>query len=724
MHTKRYTPSDINRYLDEYPVYSTGGKTPVRYLNVPCVFDIETTSFYENAITHETRHDTDGVDDPEEWEKRATMYAWVFGINGRCFTGRTWRSFVTLMHKVSKRYELSKDKRLIVYCHNLSFEFQWLRHYFNWESVFALEERKPVKAVTKIGIEFRCSMTLSGYSLAKVGEQLHTYKVSKLVGDLDYNEFRHCKTPLTEKEWGYIVHDGLVVMAYIQELLDQRKRITRIPLTKTGFVREEVRNKCFWSGSSHSRDKTGKFLAYKTLMSNLTLNGVEEYTLLKRAFHGGFVHANFNNANRVLSNIASYDFTSSYPAVIVSEKFPMSKGLKVMPKSEAEFRRYLDLYLCVFEATFTHVESIVEYDHVISVSRCLSIDAYDEDNGRVIDAERLTLCLTNIDLETYSHFYRWKTMSVRLMYVYKAQYLPTDFVGAVLDFYEKKTLLKGVPGKEAEYLWGKENVNACFGMSVTDICRNGITYNDEKEWGSEPCDYEKTIQEYNQKPNRFLSYAWGVFITAYAMRNLCSGIVAVGESGDYCYSDTDSVKIMHRERHLAYFEEYNKLMVEKLRKACAYHGFDFSRCSPKTIKGEEKTLGVWDYEGTYKRAKFLGAKRYAVEFDDGTHSITISGVNKHVAVPALERKAEKMGKDFFDFINFDYTFERDECGKLLHTYVDEPKKGVLRDYRGVPCKYAEQSFVHLEPTTYNLSVTKTYLDLLMSVSVTDWELPG
>ena len=32
--------------------------------------------------------------------------------------------------------------------------------------------------------------------------------------------------------------------------------------------------------------------------------------------------------------------------------------------------------------------------------------------------------------------------------------------------------------------------------------------------------------------------------------------------------------------------------------------------SPKTIKGETKTLGVWDFDGFYTDFKTLGAKRY------------------------------------------------------------------------------------------------------------------
>ena len=688
-------------------------KSGAYYFDVPCAFDIETTSFYQNVKTGETRLDVDDLEDLRDWEKRACMYAWVFGINGRCVVGRTWAQFIKTMNHVAVKLNLDyKSKRLVCYVHNLAFEFQFIRKLFEWESVFAIKERTPVKCLTSIGIEFRCSLILSGYSLAKVGEHLQRYKVQKMVGDLDYRVMRHHRTKLTDKEWGYIIHDGLVVMAYIQELLDERKYITRIPLTKTGFVREYTRKKCFWEKSSHAQDHSRKYTRYRELMQALTINGSDEYTLLKNAFHGGLVHANAINANKVLNNVASFDFTSSYPSVIVADEFPMSKGKKVMPKTPEELNKYLSLYCCVMDVTFIGLESKVTCEHVISASKCVFVEDCDMDNGRVINASKARLSLTNVDLETYSWFYRWKSLIVHKMYVYRKGYLPKDFVLAVLDLYEQKTILKGVPGKEAELLWAKENLNANFGMCVTDICRTENKYKDG-EWSTESPDIEEAIKKYNDSKSRFLSYPWGIFITAYAMRNLCTGIIATGKRGDYCYCDTDSVKVMHHERYMDYFEGYNRNVIAKLKRACAFHNIDFSKCCPKNQNGVEKPMGVWDFEGVF-RAKFMGAKRYAVQNEGGSYSLTIAGVNKRVAVPALVAKAEHLGVDFFDFIKFDYTFEKDECGKLLHSYVDEPRKGVLTDFRGVRGRYDEQSYIHLEPTTYKMTATNDYLDLLMT----------
>ena len=103
--------------------------------------------------------------------------------------------------------DLSEDKHLIIYVHNLGYEFQWLRQWIKWDKVFAIKQRRPVYAIAG-GFEFRCSLLLSNYALAYIGDNLlYKYPMEKMVGDLDYSKIRHSKTPLTAKELGYCITD-------------------------------------------------------------------------------------------------------------------------------------------------------------------------------------------------------------------------------------------------------------------------------------------------------------------------------------------------------------------------------------------------------------------------------------------------------------------------------------------------------------------------------------
>lgn len=623
------------------------------YYNIPCAFDIETTSFYRDmdgrAYTYEqVQRMQDGNGRKAKLEKAAIMYVWQFGINGYTIMGRTWGEFVTMMQTISEVLGLNDKLRLIVYVHNLSYEFQFLRKWFEWQRVFSIDLRKPIYAITTGNIEFRCSYLLSGYSLAKLGEQLMKYKCAKAVGDLDYQKIRHSETPLTDAEIHYCINDIKVVMCYIQERIEESKGITHIPITKTGFVRKYCRAHCLREKSDAG--KTVPNWDYVNLMQELQITGMNEFNMLQRAFAGGFTHANAEYTDEIMCNVDSYDFTSSYPSVMVAEKFPMSSGVGMIVKSMAQFEFLISKYCCVFDIEFTNIFASETQDNPISANKCFIKENVCENNGRIVAANKIALTITDVDFEIICKFYSWERMRVGQMYCYKKEYLPTPFVKSILHLYESKTKLKGVEGKEVEYLNSKEMLNSCYGMSVTNPLRDEFTYNGE--WDITAMTEEQKqelLYKYNTSKNRFLFYPWGIFVTAYARRNLFTGIYEA--KGDYIYSDTDSIKLMNGSEHIEYFKRYNDDIIDKLRTACKFHKIPFSMCEPETIKGITKSLGVWDFEGTYTRFKTLGAKRYMVQEPNALKangraydfSLTVSGVNKKAAIPYLMESTGQTG---------------------------------------------------------------------------------
>ena len=641
------------------------------------------------------------------------MYEWTFGMYGYLVIGRTWEEFKILYDKIVNIMNINLDNRLIVYVHNLSFEFQFMRKHFDWEKVFSLTERKPVQAITCDGIEFRCSYKLSGYSLAKLSDQLLKYKVKKDVGDLNYDLIRTPLTPLTDKEINYCVDDVLVVICYIQELIEREGNITKIPLTKTGFVRRYCRQKCLYENDDKYHKK---FKKYRKLMNSLTLT-VDLYDQLKRAFAGGFTHASPLYAFDICTNVSSFDFTSSYPYVMISEKYPMTKFEKVTLHNSDERKYYIKNYCCLFDVEIWDIEPRVYYENYLSKSHCYEVTDYVVNNGRIVSASHLKTTITDVDFLIIKKFYKWKKIRYFNFHISERGYLPTDFIMAILDMYQKKTTLKDVPEKAIEYLKSKEDINSTFGMCVTDICRDDIQYNDM--WSKLKPDKEKAISTYNKSVKRFLSYAWGVWITAYARLNLFTGIIECRE--DYLYADTDSIKILNAERHEEYFKRYNNMVIYKLQQAANYHGFDISLTAPKTIKGKVKQLGVWDSEGTYTRFKSLGAKRYIYE-KDGKVTMTVAGLNKQNAVKYIQ---QRYGDVFNVFNNNLYipakyidkvTHETiSGTGKQTHTYIDEPRNGIVEDYLGTPYEYYELSSIHLEGAEYDFSIAQDYIDYVLGV---------
>lgn len=694
LHSEVYSLDQIDIVLNKIgiPQYVRNNKK-ISYYNIPCSFDIESTSFEDNDDT-----------------PVAVMYEWTLCLYGYIIIGRRWSEFKKACDKVIEHFDLSLDKRLVIYIHNLSFEFQFMRKRFDWKTVFSIKERKPVKALTMGGIEFRCSYLLSGYSLEKLGEQLTKYKVSKLSGNLDYSKKRHYKTPLTDDEINYCVNDCLVVVAYIQELIERDNGILNIPLTKTGYVRQYCRKLCYYGEGKRNSNQYHK---YRSLMNRLMLDS-DTYIAAKDAFMGGFTHANPYYSGDVVHNVASFDFTSSYPYVMVSEKFPMSAPELVQIKDKEDFEYNIHLYCCLFTIEIEDLEATIYYDNYIAESHCHELRGYETNNGRVVNAKHLIMTITEQDFFIIKRYYKWKRYRILEFRRFQKAYLPTPLVKSILQLYVDKTQLKDVVGKEVEYMNSKEKVNACYGMMVTDICRDEIIYENE-DWDKDKPDIEEAISKYNKSRNRFLYYPWGIWVTAYARKNLFTGIHEFGE--DYVYSDTDSIKGLNMENHMGYIERYNKSVYEKLQRAMEHHGLDIEMTRPKTIKGKVKPLGIWDYEGTYSTFKTLGAKRYMYE-KDGKLNLTVSGVNKKKAVPYLQ---EKYGDRVFEEFKDNLEIPAEYTGKMIHTYIDETQSGYMTDYTGLTVKYEEFSSTHLANSEYSLSISDKYASYLLGIKTDAYE---
>ena len=646
-------------------------------MNVEMAFDIETTSTY--------------IED----NKFAFMYIWMFGIHETIFYGRTWDQFITFIKELSSRLNTSIDRRIVIFVHNLQFEFQFIYKLFEWYKVFALKPHKPIYAVTYSGIEFRCSYLMSGLKLARLASNLTKHKVAKKEGDLDYEKVRHHETIIKQKEMGYCKGDIVVLLCYINEQISEHNNnINNIPFTNTGRVRNYCRRETL--------DRN--YREYVNFIRRLTLNE-DQYEQMKRAFQGGFTHANYYHVNKVIQNVESFDLASSYPSTMVCDLYPMTSPEEVSPKSEEEFDELLKKYACVFDVVFFDICETDAQDNIISESRCWLKKRVIVNNGRVVSADELGTTLTELDYEAIKKFYTWEKSEVTNMRIMQKAYLPKSLILSILNLYRNKTTLKDVAGKEIEYMRSKNMINSVYGMTVTDIARPEIIFQSTGLWKSNEVDLQKAMRTYNSSKRRFLFYPWGVWVTAYARRNLFSAIVEFGN--DYIYSDTDSVKVVNAENHRKFIEEYNDNIRKKMYRMCDMYGIDRELIEPIAPNGKKKMLGIWEDEGTYEKFKTLGAKRYMIE-KGGVVNITVSGVNKSTAVPYIVENFDDPFEGFEDgmYIPEDYT------GKLTHTYIDDEMEADVTDYNGVTAHVISPSAVHLEKASYEMSLSAAYIDFL------------
>lgn len=625
---------------------------------------------------------------------QANMYVWQWGFGFYpddyvvCM-GRTWEDFMILYHDVVELK--SKSYPFHVYVHNLAYEFQFIRKRLKWRQkrsgdsdLFCTDLRKVCYAVTEDEVVFHDSLIYTASGLETVGKNLTKYKVQKMVGDLDYTEPRNCFTPLDEKEIGYCVNDVLVVMAKIREDCEFNNcKIADLVMTNTGNVRNELLD--FYNSESE-----GKKRCIRT--SRLTR---KSYYVMSESYTGGFTHCNPVYSGVKLSNIASIDFCSSYPAVMLSEWYPFGtpKYYENLNPKDASFKQH---WCGLIKLTKVRLKEEAP-DGWIPVSHCKKIKGEFLFNGKVFSADYLETYFTDVDFEMVNKYYHYDMVEYGegLIFPYSLP-LPPFIREALYKMYAGKTSLKNVDGKEAEYLRSKGMFNSAYGCTVQRVLMDKVVYKDDQWYRhiNTDEDKEELIHKYNFNDKRTLYYAIGVWVTAFARRNLLNGIWEMGD--DFVYSDTDSIKFRHLERHLEYIKRYNQQVTYKLK---AINGEDnYNKyLKPKDIHGEEHPLGVWEIEGVYKYFKGLRAKAYMYTDENDKLHLTLAGVSKKEGLKYFEKQSNP-----YEAFNLKVAIPAKYTGKLVHKYIDSPDTWTVVDKYGNEQECTEYSWVALQPTTFEM----------------------
>ena len=678
------------KYWTEYEGHEVNilGKTR-KIDNTIYTFDIETTSYLilDGEVINARKYPELSEDDQKKCIKQSCMYIWQFSINDQVYYGRTWdelKSFIDVI-------ESNDNHRKIIFVHNLSFEFQAIWSVFRIKSVMSRKSRNLIRCeLEDYNIELRCTLMLSNLKLEKLPD-VYQLPVRKKVGDLDYSLIRTPITPLTEKELEYCEFDCLVTYHYIIKELEHYKRVDKLPITATGKVRKQLQKLVL------------KNQSYVNKVSNQINTNPYVYNMLVEAFAGGYTHANYIYADKVLDNIDSYDETSAYPYVLVTCKFPSSEFKKCNIKSVEDMLPNFAYLLTV------RIKNIkCKYlNNFISSSKCINIKGWPNyDNGRIISADEILITVTDIDLKFILDTYDYESYEIEDCYYSIYNYLPIEYVNFILDKYVLKTTLKNVKGKELEYNREKANFNSLYGMTVTNTICADVEFVNFDEWVEQPLTNEEIKKSlFKDKKKGFLNFAWGVWCTAYARDNLLRRVIDLDEYVAYC--DTDSCKVV-QGYDKKIFDDYNKSVESKIKMVSKIRGIDYNRFAPADIKGNHHLLGIFECETdkgrdvTYDKFITQGAKKYAYEVDGEIH-VTVSGVPKEGGARCLNSLEE-----FKDDLIFDF----EHTNKLTLAYNDNQIPTIITDYLGNKYEVTDQSGICMLPTTYKLGKSEDYADLI------------
>lgn len=657
-------------------------------------FDTETSSYWvkKNGTVIEYDPAISNDEYNNDLDAGAVVYIWMIGINDTILYGRELDEFPECLKCISDHAEGTP----VIYIHNAGYDFQFLRSVLDIDEVFSRIIRKPMKFIAN-DCEFRCSYMLTRLSLETWGESL---EYQKQVGKLDYLKLRSPLTELTADEMKYCEYDLLVMYAGLLKFRERYEGILNIPLTQTGEVRRPVKN-MFKKNMQHLRKIT-----------DLQPKTVNEYKRLRAVFRGGETHANRLYATKIMHDLGSFDKTSDYPYQMCAKKFPMSRFA-----ATSKDLRFLkaETYAYIIEIVLKDVK-VKTHNTYISRSHCQCVKHGKYDNGRIISADMIATCITEQDWFTIKEMYEIGSYDVIAVFRSRKQYLPKCFIEYILELYEQKTTLKDVDGKEELYMQSKQFLNSLFGMSVTDIILPDISY-DLNDWRKkEPTeeDVQKKLDELQEHFfKNFLAYQWGVWVTAYARRELMVAVIYC--DNDEVYHDTDSCKVLNwRKYKEEYFDKQNQIMDEKLKKMCEYYNIDFEKTRPEKPNGEKAPLGYWDFEGYYESFKTLGAKKYAyinLFNEDGTIKNKNKGI--HVTVSGVPKKEAAALLPDLESFKEGFTFDREKCGRKLLTYLDGTNMQVM-----LPDGYkVHHAFAaNMRNNSYTLGLTDEYAAVIQEIN--------
>lgn len=639
-------------------------------------FDIETTSIHK------------------EDSHNAYMYIWSFTYNDLTILGSYWEEFLTLLDMLKTILDLNPERRLMCFIANESFEFQFMRKWLNVTSSFFIEERQPLYVIHDYVIEFRDALQISGGNLATLAKNYT--KTQKLVGDLDYTILRNHSDAkkMKSKELQYVVNDTVILSEYM-EYYFARFGSTKLPLTKTGILRNAVqtsaKNAC---KRAHTR--------LSNIIAALHPSEPLYKVMMKFLFRGGYVHGTNETVGIMLENVSGVDITSSYPDhMLVCDNYPVTKLLKYGDNVDPEEYYKLNEEFCTMALiTFTNISTTTAHS-IESINKVVECEGKHLDNGRILDAKKLRVFLTNLDFKIYTMFYKWDTLEVEKVWTARRGRLPRYLLDNIALNYRTKSALKMAgKNKTPEYFLAKEMVNAGYGLTVTRMRQNKIVYNSQ----TDEYEIDNNFVFSKEVEKQALLPQWGIWVTANARFTLLNMVYNIdmnarrhGRNSDAVYMDTDSIKIRHYSDHKDIIDKYNAAHEQKVMEMCKRYNYDYNY-----FMG----LGSFDLELPYiKKFKHNGAKRYALKYYDFKSKeykieTTIAGLPKK----SLIKYCVQNHLSLWDVFSNKMYIPPEYANKLAASYNDNEHSDIVNGEL-----MTEKSSVCLVPIDFTLKIDDDYL---------------
>lgn len=296
---------------------------------------------------------------------------------------------------------------------------------------------------------------------------------------------------------------------------------------------------------------------------------------IRRAYRGGYTYCNKIHQGKDVGEGLVYDVNSMYPGVMYYEDLPCGQPIPFTDKYEQDslYPLYIQKIKIDFELKKDHIP-------VVQVKKSYF---YNDTEYLESSSGDVVLWVTNIDLEVI--FEQYDILNIEYLGGWKFKKINGIFKDYIDKFMTIKKTTKG-----AKRLLAKLLLNNLYGKFATNPDVTGkIPYLDEDDIVRYKLD-EPEVRE----P---VYTALGVFITSYARAKTQRTAQALYKR--FCYADTDSIHIIGKD-------------------------------IPDNIDIDDVELGKWALESTFKRARFIRAKTYIEEYEDGSLNVKCAGMPKQL----------------------------------------------------------------------------------------------
>lgn len=650
------------------------------YLNLDCAFDIETSSYQSMKVS---------------W-----MYMWQFAINDITIIGRTWEEFRQLIKMIGDHYQNDRKDRILCWIHSASYEWSFMKNWipgymkgrYGYPEVFALSPREVIKLCTDNGIEFRDSSVLTNVSLKKLAADYKT-GLKKLTEVMDYKEVLTPDTPLDNARIAYAINDVQILAKFNKYYIKPYylKKGYDIPLTSTAIVRNEMKRRFKKLPAKYKN-------SYKKRVRTAFPSKLDYTFIMKWLYRGGYVHSSIADTFELFVNedMWSLDFKSSYPAVMLHNKFPY----RFVKRKASEWykicndKRYMEDNAFYVHLEFKNIR--IKTTHAIeSKHKLLHVENGLYDNGRLVSADKIEVVLTELDWLTYNDFYNWDTVRCLTYHVASKEELPIFLREMVLEYFELK---EKTPKDTLDYVLIKAMLNSLYGMCVSGLFNDQLVLTEEGLL--EPTGMEKPYEVIVK--NQILLPYFGIWISAYARRNLLSIVAKL--DADNAYSDTDSSKVFNYYGNKYIFDAYND-RIRRINKTMYVGDHD---------RSVYKDLGCFMVEDKYIKFRTNGCKRYIYttsSYDKETGKyhledhVTIAGMRKG----SLQNKAMNEKRDIYELFEDGLELDKLESDKLTSVYTDKEFTLDVIDKDGRESIIYEKSCVTLVDIGFKMKIDNLYL---------------